>query len=213
MSSLASLFNSSATLFTKDIYEKLNPGKSEKHLLFVGRMATTVVVFLGLLWIPIMKELAEGRAGLYDYLQNVQGFLAPPITAVFLLGLFNKRINAQGAFWGLVIGFVLGMGKLTLQTLVQSGLMAPTGVLGTIGAFNGYYFAGVLFVVAIAIIVGVSYATPAQDEEQIRGLTYGSITPEQHAENRASYGTAEIVGTVIVLALVVGIYVYFSFWI
>jgi solute:Na+ symporter, SSS family len=213
MSSLASLFNSSATLFTKDIYEKLRPGKPERHLLMVGRIATGVVVLLGLLWIPIMKEISEGRAGLYDYLQNVQGFLAPPITAVFLLGLFNRRINAHGAFWGLVIGFFLGMGKLTLQTLVQSGVMAPTGFFGGVGAFNGYYFAGVLFLISVILIVGVSYATAPQSEDQIRGLTYGSITPEQHAENRASYGTAEIVGTAVVLGLVLGVYIYFTLWI
>src|SRR5690606_35251394 len=149
MSSLASLFNSSATLFTVDIYEKLRPGKSERHLVRVGRIATTVVVGFGLLWIPIMKTVSESNSGLYDYLQNVQGFLAPPITAVFLLGLFNRRINKTGAFWGMIVGFVLGMIKLTLQTLVQSGAMAPTGVLGAIGAFNGYYFSGVLFLFCI----------------------------------------------------------------
>src|SRR5690606_38790344 len=121
MSSLASLFNSCATLFTVDIYEKLRPGQSEKTLVRVGRIATVVVVGCGLVWIPIMKKVSEGNSGIYDYLQNVQGFLAPPITAVFLLRLFSKRLNAAGAFWGLVVGFVLGMAKLTVQTLSKSG--------------------------------------------------------------------------------------------
>lgn len=213
MSSLASLFNSSATLFTVDIYEKLRPGRREKHLVNVGRIATAIVVFFGLLWIPIMKTISEGNAGLYDYLQNVQGFLAPPITAVFLLGIFNKRINAKGALWGLVLGFFIGMAKLTLQTLVQSGVMAPTGLLGGIGAFNGYYFAGVLFLIAIALIVSISYATEEPRDEKVLGLTWETITTEEKAENKASGGAAAIIGTAVVLALVLGIYIYFSFWI
>jgi len=213
MSSLSSLFNSCATLFTVDIYEKLRPGKTEKHLVQVGRMATGVVVGFGLLWIPIMKVISEGNSGLYDYLQNVQGFLAPPITAVFLLGLFNKRINATGAVWGLMTGFVLGMGKLTLQTLTQSGMMASTSLLGAIGAFNGYYFAGVLFLVSVVLIIGVSYATKPEAESQIRGLTFASTTPEERAENRASWDRRDVIGTVIVLGLVLGIYLYFSLWI
>lgn len=213
MSSLASLFNSCATLFTVDIYEKIKPNQPEKTLVRVGRMATGVVVIFGLLWIPIMKVVSEGNAGLYDYLQNVQGFLAPPITAVFLLGLFHNRINAHGSLWGLLIGFVLGMVKLTLQTLVQTGAMEPTGVLGAIGAFNGYYAAGVLLVISVVIIVVVSYMTPAQSEEQIRGLTYASISPEQRAETRASWDAKDVIGTIIVLGLVLGIYLYFSFWI
>jgi SSS family solute:Na+ symporter len=213
MSSLASLFNSSATLFTVDIYEKLRPGRSQKHLIKVGRMATGVVVLFGLLWIPIMKVVAEGNSGLYDYLQNVQGFLAPPIVAVFLLGLFNKRINGKGAIWGLVVGFIVGMFKLTLQTLVQTGKMEPTGILGSLGAFNGYYFTGVLFLFSIVLVVIVSYTSEPESEEKIRGLTWQSITPEQKAENRASVSWVDYASTAGVLAILFAAYLYFSFWI
>src|SRR5690606_11350578 len=115
MSSLSSLFNSSASLFTVDIYERLRPGRSERHLVNIGRIATGVVVGLGLLWIPVMSAVSE--LGLYHYLQSVQSYLAPPITAVFLLGIFWRRINARGAMAGLVVGFVLGMGKLVLQAI------------------------------------------------------------------------------------------------
>lgn len=213
MSSLASLFNSSATLFTVDIYEKLRPGRPERHLVRVGRLATAVVVGFGLLWIPIMKLVSERNAGLYDYLQNVQGMLAPPIAAVFLLGIFHRRINGRGALGGLAVGFALGMVKLTLQTLVRSGHMAPTGVLGAIGAFNGYYFTGVLFLVSAALVIAISLATPPQPADAIRGLTYGSLTPEQRTRNRASVGWADIAGSGAILALVLGAYLYFSFWI
>ncbi len=210
MSSLASLFNSSATLFTVDIYEKLRPGQSEATLVRVGRIATGVVVGCGLLWIPIMKSISGG--GLYDYLQNVQGFLAPPITAVFLLGLFFKRINANGALWGLVVGFILGMLKLTIQSLAKSGWLEPGGVLFAIGDWNAYYFSGVLFVASVVLVIVVSWLTPAPTEEQVRHLTYASTTPEQRLENRASWGLPEVVGTLVVLGLVVSAYLYFSFW-
>jgi len=212
MSSLASLFNSCATLFTVDIYEKLRPGRADKHLVKVGRIATTVVVGFGLLWIPIMKRISEGNSGLYDYLQNVQGFLAPPITAVFLLGIFSKRITSDGAFYGLVVGFVLGMFKLTVQTMTQSGSIDSGTWLGAIGAFNGYYFSGVLFFFSVVLIIALSYMGPAPTAEKLQGLTFGSVSDEQKRENRASWDWKDVAGTVVVLGLVVGIYVYFSFW-
>lgn len=212
MSSLASLFNSCATLFTVDIYEKLRPGQSEQTLVRVGRMATGVVVLCGLVWIPIMKKISEGNSGLYDYLQNVQGFLAPPITAVFLLGLFSKRITAPAALWGLVVGFVLGMGKLTIQTLAKSGGLASDGLLQAIGDYNGYYFSGVLFVFSMLLVTVVSMMTPAPTEAQVRGLTYASTTPEQRAENRASWNSRDVIGTAVVLGMVATIYIYFTVW-
>jgi SSS family solute:Na+ symporter len=212
MSSLASLFNSCATLFTVDIYEKLRPGQSEQKLVRVGRIATGAVVGCGLIWIPIMKKISEGNTGLYDYLQNVQGFLAPPITAVFLLGLFSRRITAQGALWGLGTGFLLGMAKLTIQTLARSGALAADGLLRAIGDYNAYYFSGVLFLFSVALVILVSLATPAPPPPQLVGLTYASTTPEQRAENRASWGAREVLGTAVVLGLVGTIYLYFSFW-
>lgn len=212
MSSLASLFNSCATLFTVDIYEKLRPGQSEQTLVRVGRIATVVVVGCGLVWIPIMKKVSEGNSGIYDYLQNVQGFLAPPITAVFLLGLFSKRINAAGAFWGLVAGFALGMAKLTLQTLSKSGAITQESFLWPIGDFNGYYFSGVLFLFSVIFVIVLSLATPAPAAAKVENLTFSSVSNDWKRENRASWGLPDVLGSAGVLALVLGVYVYFSFW-
>jgi SSS family solute:Na+ symporter len=212
MSSLASLFNSCATLFTVDIYEKLRPGQSDATLVRVGRIATGAVVVCGMIWIPIMKVVSEGNSGLYDYLQNVQGFLAPPITAVFLLGLFSKRINGRGALTGLVVGFILGMAKLTIQTFTKSGALGSSGFLFEIGQFNGYYFSGILFVFSVVLVVAVSLATPPPAAEQIHNLTYASQTPENRAENRASWGAADVIGSLVVLGLVLGAYLYFTNW-
>ncbi len=209
MSSLSSLFNSSAALFTVDIYQKLKKSASEKELVFVGKIATTVVVVCGLIWIPIMKQVAQGGGGLYDYLQNVQSFLAPAITATFLLGIFWSRINAKGAVWGLTVGFILGMGKLTIQTFFGPGKLENPAILYKIGEFNAYYACGVLFLATVIVLVVVSLATKAQDPEQIKGLTFSSINKE---EVRASIHPVDIVTTLIVVAMILTIYLYFSFW-
>ncbi len=204
MSSLSSLFNSSASLFTVDIYQKLKPQSSQKELVYVGKIATVVVVGLGLLWIPIMPAIAGG--GLYDYLQNVQSFLAPSIAAVFLLGIFWSRTNGTGAVWGLGVGFVLGMSKLTIQGICKG----QGGFLGAIADFNAYYTCGILLVISIIVIVIASLATPAPDKEHLEGLTMASINK---AEVKASIKPIDYVTTGIVILMIVGVYLYFSFWI
>ena len=208
MSSLSSLFNSSSALFTVDIYEKLRPGQPEKHLVFVGRLATLIVVALGLLWIPVMPLISRG--GLYQYLQSVQGYLAPPITAVFLLGLFNRRVNARGAVWGLGLGFALGMAKLTIQALFgATKTFTSPALLVAVGDFNFLYFSGVLFFVSAAVILIVSHLTAPPDQDRIQGLTYSSLDKEVV---RASWTRGDLLATGAVLALIVGMYLYFSFW-
>ena len=210
MSSLASLFNSCATLFTVDIYAKLRPNASQARLVGVGRFATGVVVVLGILWIPIMPAISQG--GLYQYLQSVQGYLAPPITAVFLLGLFSRRINSQGALTGLLAGFALGMFKLAVQAGVGSGWTTGPEFLVWLGNFNFLYYSGVLFLISIGIVVGVSFATAPPSAAQVAGLTYASLSASDKSDIRASADWKDYVGTAVVLGLVIGLYIYFSFW-
>ena len=211
MSSLSSLFNSCASLFTVDIYEKINPKASERHLVSVGRIATVVVVAMGIIWIPVMQRISEG--GLYKYLQSVQGYLAPPITAVFMLGLFCKRINGKGAVAGLAIGFIVGMAKLIIQALTGGDDPVITSSwLVYIGEYNFLFATGWLLLISILSIVGVSLLTAPPEYEKIAELTYATITPEQRREIRESWGLAEVLLTVLVLVLVLGLYIYFSFW-
>lgn len=210
MSSLSSLFNSCASLFTVDIYKKLHPTASEGMLVHIGRLATGVVVGLGLLWIPVMPMIAGG--GLYQYLQSVQGYLAPPITAVFLLGLFCKRINAQGAVAGLVIGFIVGMAKLTIQGMAGAGMFAEGSLLAYIGDYNFLYASGWLMAISVAVIVGVSMMTRAPDPSKIVNLTYATATEEDKKENRESWNKWDVLATAGVLGLVLAVYLYFSFW-
>jgi SSS family solute:Na+ symporter len=210
MSSLSSLFNSTASLFTVDIYEKIRPGQSQAHLVRVGRIATAAVVGLGILWIPVMSRISGG--GLYQYLQSVQGYLAPPITAVFLLGLFWQRVNATGAACGLGIGFLLGLLKLGIQGVFGEKKISSPAFLAAIGDFNFLYFTGVLFVISIFVVVIGSLATPPPPPEKLNGLTYASVTGDAQREIRASMGPVEYGMTALALGLVAAIYLYFSFW-
>ena len=210
MSSLSSLFNSCASLFTMDIYDKIRPGKSQRHLVTVGRIATVAIVGLGILWIPVMPMISEG--GLYLYLQSVQGYLAPPITAVFLLGLFWKRINATGAVWGLVTGFILGMSKLIIQVLFGADKISSPAFLAAIGDFNFLFFTGVLFGVSIVIVVVGSLLTAPPPEEKIAGLTYATVSSRDREDNRKSWDYWDIILTIIIFSTVTGMYIYFSFW-
>jgi len=212
MSSLSSLFNSCASLFTVDIYEKINPKASERHLVTVGRFATLVVVVMGIIWIPVMQRVSQG--GLYKYLQDTQSYLAPPITAVFLLGLFCKRINGKGAVAGLTIGFIAGMSKLILQALtggVEPYITSPEWLVD-VGQYNFLFASGWLLLISIVVIVGVSLLSAPPKYEQIVDLTYATASPEQKKESRESWGVVEVLMTVVVLGLVLGLYLYFSFW-
>lgn len=203
MSSLASVFNSSSTLFTMDIYTKLKPQASQKELVSVGRVATTVVVLLGILWIPIMSGIS---GVLYQYLQSVQSYLAPPIAAVFLLGVFVKRINAKGAITTLIVGFLLGMVRIFLELSKDS----LSGFLYDFATMNFLYFCIALFVFSILLLIIVSLLTEKPSEEQLKGLTFGTTNEEDKAISRSSWTTWDVVHSVIVVVLIVGIFMYFS---
>lgn len=210
MSSLSSLFNSCAALFTIDIYKKLHPTASEAWLVHIGRLATGAIVVLGLLWIPIMPLIASG--GLYKYLQSVQGYLAPPITTVFLLGLFCKRINAKGAVAGLSVGFIAGMTKLTIQGMAGAGKFMEGSTLEFIGNYNFLYASGWLLVISVVVVVSVSLVTKPPSLAQIENLTYSTATDAQRKENRESWNKWDVIATVVVLGLVLAMYLYFTFW-
>ncbi|MFT7603298.1 MAG: SSS family solute:Na+ symporter [Saprospiraceae bacterium] len=205
MSSLASVFNSCSTLFTLDIYKRMYPEKPELELVNVGKIATVVVVILGIIWIPVISMLSDG---LYEYLQKVQSYLAPPIAAVFLLGIFWKRINAAGAIATLSIGLFIGMAKLMLETF--KGSLAEGGFLYNFADFNWLTFGAFYFLTCVIIAIVVSFMTPAPSEQQLEGLTFGTTTIKQKQENNESIQIVDIVATIIILAVIVWIMVSFS---
>lgn len=204
MSSLASLFNSSATLFTIDFYKKFKPDASETKLLTVGRIATIVVVVLGIVWIPVMQMIS---GVLYEYLQLVQALIAPGIAAVFLLGVFSKRITPAAGFVGLVAGFVLGLMRLVLT--IGKDHLDPEGFLYSLVAMNWLYYCSLLFIVIVIIVVLTSLFTKRAGDEQLAGLTYGSINAIQRAEIRAGIDKWDIIHTAIILGITAAIYIRF----
>lgn len=201
MSSLSSVFNSTSTLITWDVYKKLKPDASEKQLVLVGRLSTGVLVVLGLLWIPLMK-LISGQ--LYQYIQSVQAYIAPPITAVFLLGLFWARLNARGAMTALLTGLVLGMGRLVAE-LNKASL---DGWLFTYADINFLHFAALLFVICSAVLVAASMTAPAPSREQLAGLTF-QTTPRTPVSDGGGRREGVVLSGLLVAA-VVAIWLYFS---
>ncbi len=209
MSSLAGVFNASSTLFTMDLYSKLKPNVSEAQLVRMGRIATGVMVVIGLLWIPVI----QGSRGLYDYLQSVQGYLAPPIFVVFFFGIFNKRLNAKGALSALVVGFAMGLFRLAIDTPVtlMEGFSYEEGsFFWIINNIFFQYYSLIIFLVSGLVMIAVSYATEPPTALQVTNLTLGGVTEEQRTAVRASYTTMDIVATVVVLILIAAAYLYFT---
>jgi SSS family solute:Na+ symporter len=205
MSSLASLFNSSAMLFTIDFYQKYRPNEKERHYVIVGRIATIVIVLLGIAWIPVMKGLGKV---LYEYLQDVQSLLAPGIAAVFLLGVVSKRTTPAAGLWGLLIGFVLGMTRLGLN--IFSGGIEETSLIYKIFlVHNWLHYEIYLFFLVIVSMVIISYFTKPKDPLVISGLTLGTASKEQMAEVRASYNYWDIINSVIIITIILVFYAYF----
>lgn len=205
MSSLASLFNSSAMLFTIDFYQKYKPGASEKHYVTVGRLATVVIVILGILWIPVMKGLGQV---LYAYLQDVQSLLAPGIAAVFLLGVMSKRTTPAAGYAGLLAGFALGMLRLGLK-IYYGDTVCDGFIYQLIVAPNWLHYEIALFLIVVSLMVIVSYFTEAKDPATIRGLYFGSATPEQRAETRNSWNNWDVFHSAVVITIVLVFYAYF----
>ena len=205
MSSLASVFNSCSTLFTVDIYNKLRPAASQRELVRVGRLATAAMVVLGLAWIPFMKYIS---GALYVYLQSVQAYIAPPIFAVFFLGLFWKRVNAAGAMAGLIGGFVLGMARLAAEVFKESLVDFP--VLYALASMNFLHFCLLLLIAAAALIVAASLSTAPPPPHLIEGLTYSTVTQADAQKSRASWKRIDVIHSAIVIAIIAFIYLLFT---
>ncbi len=208
MSSLAGAFNACSTLFTIDFYSRLRPNVSEHRLVWIGRVATGVMVLIGLLWIPVI----QGGKGLYDYLQGLQAYLAPPIFVVFFLGVFHKRLNAKGCLAALLTGFALGLFRLAVDTPVKliSGFTYTHGsIFWIINNIFFQYYSLLIFIVCVVVMVAVSYATEPPAYDKISGLTYGTTGEEHKRQSRSSWTAGDVISSAFVLVLILAAYLYF----
>jgi SSS family solute:Na+ symporter len=208
MSSLAGAFNASSTLFTIDFYSRLKPNVSQQKLVWVGRVATTVMVLIGLAWIPVI----QGGKGLYDYLQGVQSYLAPPMFVVFFAGVFYKRLNAKGCLAALYTGFVLGLARLAIDTPVKLGTdfrYEEGSFLWIVNNIFFQYYSILIHIITSAVMFIVSYLTEPPDYAKITGLTYGTVTEDHRKESRSSWSKWDVIASATVLLLILAAYLYF----
>ncbi|MDZ7330563.1 MAG: sodium:solute symporter [candidate division KSB1 bacterium] len=209
MSSLAGVFNASSTLFTMDFYSRLRPQSTQQHLVWVGRLATAVMVLIGLLWIPVIR----GGKGLYDYLQGVQSYLAPPIFVVFFFGVFMKRLNAKGCLAALITGFLLGLFRMAVDTpvkLIGNFQYEYGSFLWIVNHIYFQYYSLLIFIISIIIMIVVSYLTEEPSYDRITGLTFSTMTEEHRRQTRESWNYKDVVYSMIVLALILAAYLYFT---
>jgi SSS family solute:Na+ symporter len=211
MSSLAGAFNASSTLFTIDFYEKFRPRASQQQIVWMGRVATSVMVVIALFWIPVI----QGGKGLYEYLQGVQGYLAPPIFVVFFFGIFMKRLNAKGCLAALLVGFLLGVFRLAVDTPVAlrlEGFQNGYAVGSFFWIINNIYFqyySLFIFVISVIVMVSVSYASEPPSDTQIRDLTFATMSQDHRSESRKSWNRWDVINSCFVLALILIAYLYF----
>jgi SSS family solute:Na+ symporter len=216
MGGMASVFNSASTLVTLDFYKRVRPQASESQLVFFGRLATGVLVVLGLLWVPFIKLLSSQ---LYIYLQSVQAYISPPIAACFVLGILWARLNGSGALSALLTGLGLGTLRFVLEVL-DKGSRFESPAIRWLLDMNFLHYAILMFVVCSAVLIVVSLLTPAPDRRQLAGLTFATV--DEQLDTAAVPGRKmnlrresplerrlNIVFSLLLLATVIGLWIHF----
>jgi solute:Na+ symporter, SSS family len=214
MGAMSSVFNSASTMVTLDFYKKFRPEASEARLVLVGRVATALMVVLGILWVPFIQTLNNQ---LWLYLQSVQAYISPPIAVCFIFGILWPRLNGQGAIASLLVGFAMGAMRFVLEVLAKTGHHEPSIVLGLVG-MNFLHYAIVMFVVCALVLIAVSFLCPAPARKRLAGLTFATVdekletkvpvaahlareTPRERAVN--------LLFTAVLIATVIGLWIHF----
>jgi solute:Na+ symporter, SSS family len=216
MGAMSSVFNSASTLVTLDFYKKLRPQASESQLVNFGRVATGFMVLLGLLWVPFIHLISSQ---LYIYLQSVQAYISPPITACFVLGILWTRLNGTGAISSLLTGFVLGAFRFVVELMAAQGTEL-TGVTAWLVKMNFLHYAIFMFIVCSIVLVAVSLMTPAPDRRKLAGLTFATVDDKMDtiplhgiarkpAPETPTERMVNIVFSVLLVATVVSLWIYF----
>ncbi len=206
VASLAAFFNSCATLFTEDFYKPMFKDKTEARYVLVGRIATMVVVVLGIIWIPVMMSLGS----LYEYIQDIQSLLAPAMVAVFVLGIFSKRITPKAGELGLIVGFLIGMVRLATNIITNSGRSVMTGWYWESTHWfwhtNWLIFEVWLLVFIMVFMAVVSFFTPKSSPKQIEFITF---TGDYKTLIRNSWNKWDVIASLGVVLICALFYIYF----
>ena len=204
MSSLASVFNSCSTIFTMDIYKIISPKSTERKLLNVGKIATAIMVIMGIIWIPIMDLIGGGV--LYQYLQSVQSYIAPPVAAIFLLGIISKRVTSSAAIVTLFSGLLVATLRICSEIFKDS----LSGIMYQFATINFSHMAIFMFLFSISICIVTSFLTTPKSEISLQGLTFSTITDEQKKSAKNSYTKGDVFFSVLLIAIVIMILTYFT---
>ncbi|NWI03126.1 SC5A9 protein, partial [Tichodroma muraria] len=190
MSSLTSVFNSSSTLFVMDIWQRVRRQASEQELMIVGRVFILILVVISILWIPIIQSANSGK--LFDYIQSIASYLVPPITALFILAIFCKRINEPGAFWGLMAGLAVGLVRMIMEFIYSTPYCGEEDRRPAVLKDVHYlYFALILCVLSAIVMVLISLCTPPIPEEKLDSLTWWTRHKKAPAINLESCRSEE----------------------
>jgi len=218
MGAMSSVFNSASTLVTLDFYKKLRPQASEKQLVNFGRVATGMMVVLGLLWVPFIHYISSQ---LYIYLQSVQAYISPPISACFILGILWPRLNGSGAIASLLTGFVMGATRFVLEIADRaSGGRFDSSVVRWLIDMNFLHYAIFMFIVCALVLIAVSLMTPAPDRKRLAGLTFATVDDKMEtvavgipvrkpAHETPTERAVNVIFSLLLLATVVGLWIYF----
>ncbi|MGB7769559.1 MAG: sodium:solute symporter [Verrucomicrobiia bacterium] len=233
MASLGSKFNASATLFTMDFFREWYPKASGRTEVIVGRIATAVIVVMGICWVLVIKSL---HSNLYTYLQSVQGYLSPAIVVLFVLGVFWKRATAAGALWAFVVGVAAGFARLAADIVMRNDdqfvhglkqqlfqhqitpaqynaaiapIHAKFGLIFDFWNINWLYYCQALLLVTAGLMIVISLMTRVPEPKTVKFTWYGA-TPEEKAATRASWNAWDVILSLIVVALCVLFYI--KFW-
>ncbi|XP_040216988.1 sodium/glucose cotransporter 4-like [Rana temporaria] len=185
MSSLTSIFNSASTIFTLDIWLYFRKNAKDRELVIVGRVCTAILVVISILWIPVIQHVSSG---IVDYVQSINSYLTPPLTAIFILAIFFKRVNEQGAFWALIIGMLIGFIRMVMDFVYGEPKCGQLDSRPSILKDVHYlYFTIILFGLTTIVCIVISLCTPAIPEEQLARLTWWTREdPNQNVNSQMS---------------------------
>ncbi|XP_078456207.1 sodium/myo-inositol cotransporter 2 [Lampetra planeri] len=171
MSSLTSIFNSSSTIFTMDLWRYIRPRASERELMIVGRVFVLVLVVVSIVWIPVVQASQGGQ--LFFYIQAISSYLQPPVAIAFMLACAWRRANETGTFWGLMVGLAVGLTRMVLDFVYPEPGCGEEDTRPSVTRYVHYlYFSMLLSFITLVVIVAVSLATDAPTPEQLVRLTW-----------------------------------------
>jgi len=186
MSSLASVFNSAATLFTMDVYRKFRKTASQKELLWVGRCSASVMVVLGIAWIPVISKFANAQ--LFLYINSIQGYLTPPITTIFIAGILWERANTKAAISTLAVGSLIGITRLILDVTLSSSII-ENKLLFFLVKSNFMHFGAFEFCVCWIVMFVVTLVTKPDDKEVVHLTVWYKGDRNKHESARLLLST------------------------